>query len=90
MDCIRPQYGRGIDHTLRASTLRRTTTLPPALNNKPSFDWEKWDEVVIRVRGLLDTETTYTLWKNFKSRGTITFIELYESRSGSREITAKI
>jgi RNA-dependent RNA polymerase len=79
-----------MDHSVRGTPPRRTTTLPGPIIIKPSFDWQKWDEVVIRVRGLLDTETTYTVWKNFRSQGNITFIELYENRHGPREISAKI
>jgi RNA-dependent RNA polymerase len=68
----------------------RTTPLQTSIILKPSFEWQKWDELVIRVRGLVSTETTYSVWKNFKSQGTITFIELFETRSGPRELQAKV
>ncbi|KAE9370524.1 RdRP-domain-containing protein [Stipitochalara longipes BDJ] len=57
---------------------------------KPTYDWQKWDELAVRVRGLANTETTYTVWKNFRSHGTITFIELFETRNGPQELHAKI
>jgi RNA-dependent RNA polymerase len=66
------------------------TTIQTPIILKPSFEWQKWDELVIRVRGLVDTETTYSVWKNFRSQGNITFIELFETRSGPREIQAKV
>ena len=86
-----PRHGPGMDHYIRKPSLPRPAVpLPPPLIIKPSFEWQKWDELVIRVRGLLPTETTFTVWKNFRAQGNISFIELYENRNGQREGFAKI
>lgn len=83
-------YGPGMDHSIIPRSAARRTTVSPSVILKPSFEWQKWDELVVKVRGLLDTETTHSVWKNFRSQGTITFIELYENRGGRREIHAKV
>ena len=82
-------HGSGMDHSI-TRTGRRTTTLPPSVMLKPKPDWQKWDELAVRVRGLVNTETTYTVWKKFRSQGNITFIELFETRSGPGELHAKV
>jgi RNA-dependent RNA polymerase len=86
-----PRFGPGMEHYIRKPSLPRPAVpLQAPLIIKPSFEWQKWDELVIRVRGLLPTETTFTVWKNFRSQGNISFIELYENRNGQRDGLAKI
>jgi RNA-dependent RNA polymerase len=87
-----PRFGPGMDHSNihKPYLQKRTGPLPAPLIIKPSYELQKWDELVIKVRGLLPTETTYTVWKNFQSQGNITFIELYENRKGQQEGSAKL
>jgi RNA-dependent RNA polymerase len=80
-----------MDHYIHKPYLQKPAVpLAAPLLITPSYAWQKWDEVIIRVRGLLPTETTYSLWQNFKSKGNISFIELYENRNGQRDGVAKI
>lgn len=47
-------------------------------------------ELTIRVRGLQPTTTTYEVWRNFATKGTIVSIQLFENRYGLRDGHAKI
>ncbi|CZT04968.1 related to RNA-dependent RNA polymerase SAD-1 [Rhynchosporium graminicola] len=57
---------------------------------KPSYEWQQWDELTIKLRGLAPHETTYNLWTTFRDYGTISFIEIFEGNGGNRDGGAKI
>lgn len=61
----------------------------PNVNLKPKFDWSNWDELTVQVRGLKLNETTYNLWKNFRTQGEIAFIDIRET-NGIRDGSARI
>ncbi|KAH7381767.1 RNA dependent RNA polymerase-domain-containing protein [Cadophora sp. MPI-SDFR-AT-0126] len=81
-----------IDHT---QVVRPPRNLPSRHANpqgpilKPDYDWEKWDELAVRLRGVARHETTYNLWRIFRRHGEISFIEIFE-RDGKRDGGAKI
>jgi RNA-dependent RNA polymerase len=47
-------------------------------------------ELTVKVRGLHSTATTYDVWRNFATKGTIVWIQLFENRYGLRDGHAKI
>ncbi len=62
-----------------------------ALQLKSTYNWSKWDELAVIVRGLRLDETTFNLWRNFRTQGNIVFIELFEDRKdGKRTGLAKV
>src|SRR5579859_6437346 len=50
---------------------------------RSALPWHTWPEVTVRLGGLLPTETTYNLWRNFATEGNIVLIELFEGRDGN-------
>lgn len=57
---------------------------------KPTYEWQKWDELAVLIKGVHDNETTYNLWRNFSTQGNIVFIDLFEGKDGKRNGGAKI
>ncbi|KAH6716299.1 RNA dependent RNA polymerase-domain-containing protein [Leptodontidium sp. MPI-SDFR-AT-0119] len=86
--------GTRMDHTRVVRPSRSPNPQYPHLQGpllKPNFDWQKWDELSIRLRGVAPHETTYNLWRIFRKYGEICFIEIFESRDGgARDGNAKI
>jgi RNA-dependent RNA polymerase len=60
----------------------------PILKSRES--WQSWSELTVKIFNLPPSTTTWNLWKRFETQGTIVFIELFETRQGTREGTAKI
>jgi RNA-dependent RNA polymerase len=59
-------------------------------NLKRREAWQSWPELTIKVWNLPSSITTWQLWKKFEREGTVVSIEIYESRQGVREGSAKI
>ena len=57
---------------------------------RSALQWKTWPEVTVRLWGLLPTETTYNLWRNFAAEGDIVLIELFVGRDGNRDRKGKI
>ena len=87
-----------IDHsTTQRPTNRRANHRPelsdsvfPAVKLRAAAEWLSWPELTVRLNGIHQQDTTYSLWKNFAVEGEITFIELFEGRDGKREGRGKI
>lgn len=62
----------------------------PPVVLKPQYKWSRLPELTVRVSNLDPSETTWNLWRNFKSQGNIAFIEIFEGSDGGRDGRAKI
>jgi len=92
---------RAREHALQRPSSRRSGFQPSVVGGnalqqsplpmiKQEYEWSKVPELVIRLRKLPPTTTTYDIYRNFKKYGTIAFIELFEGRSGTRDGSGKI
>ena len=48
-------------------------------------DWTTWNELSVRLLGLMPSISTRDLWKSLSNEGTIAVIELYEDSKGNRD-----
>lgn len=48
-------------------------------------DWTTWNELSVKLLGLMPSITTRDLWKSLSNEGTIVAIELYEDSKGNRD-----
>ncbi|RDL36081.1 RNA-dependent RNA polymerase [Venustampulla echinocandica] len=63
---------------------------PPPVMLKPQHKWSRLPELTVRISNLLPSETTWNIWRNFKTQGNISFIEIFEGSDGKREGRAKV
>lgn len=87
--------GPRIDHTQVVRRPQNPGAGYPHLQGpmlKPNFDWQKWDELSVRLRDVSRHESTFNLWRIFRAYGEVSFIDIFEGRdgSGNRDGTAKI
>jgi RNA-dependent RNA polymerase len=61
----------------------------PDLRLRPTYYWSNWDELTVVVKGLKSNETTYNLYRNFCTQGSIAYIDIREY-NGVRDGTARI
>ncbi|EEP75602.1 conserved hypothetical protein [Uncinocarpus reesii 1704] len=82
------------DPRSRIASRRRPIAMPSMADQQRASQlfapWTTWDSLNVFISGLPKDINTFTIWRSFKSYGTIEFVEIFENAKGAREGRGKI